>query len=148
MTSSLRDFEPLDLAPAADSDPAEGEERPVAAALRRVLMFDLSGRTHCAAIEEIREIIAVQPTTRLPGAQAWVRGLINLRGNLVTVLDASLCVYGEAVKSPFASILLVEHGSRVAGVIVDEVHDMGLLDRDVPQDALVDLGAMVRTALA
>jgi hypothetical protein len=42
----------------------------------------------------------------------------------------------------------VEEGSRVAGVIVDDVHDIGLLDKDISQEALVDLGAMVRTALA
>jgi purine-binding chemotaxis protein CheW len=148
MTSPALHTDPDGLYPASASAAAEPVEGQAAVALRRVLMFDLAGHRHCAGIDEVREIVPAQATTRLPGAQSWVRGLINLRGHLITVLDASLCVYGNPVESPLATILLVEVGSRVAGVMVDDVHDIGLLERDVSQDALVDLGAMVRTALA
>lgn len=57
-----------------------------AQASRRVLVFAVAGRTHCCELEQVREIVPILPTTRLPGAPAFVRGLINLRGNLVTVL--------------------------------------------------------------
>ena len=146
MTSPAHNLEAaLETGTSAPAGVAEAEPQ---VPLRRVLMFELAGHRHCAGIDEVREIVPVQTTTRLPGAQSWVKGLINLRGHLVTVVDASLCVYGNAITSPLASILLVEEGSRVAGVIVDDVHDIGLLDKDISQEALVDLGAMVRTALA
>lgn len=77
-----------------------------------------------------------------------MRGIINLRGSIVTVLDAAMSEYGVAANDATASILLVERGTRVAGVVVDDVHDIGVLDKDLPIEALIDLGAMVQMALA
>ena len=122
-------------------------EKPSAARQTRVLLFTLAGRTHCAPLGSVREIIQMQPMTALPGAPRQVRGLINLRGTIVTVLDATMSEYGVP-SSADASILLVERGSRVAGVVVDEVHDIGLLEKDVSLDALIDLSALVQMALA
>ncbi|HYN83582.1 MAG TPA: chemotaxis protein CheW [Gemmatimonadaceae bacterium] len=114
----------------------------------KVLVFTLAGRRHCAGLGSVREVIPVQPATPLPGSPRQVRGLINLRGSIVTVLDAAMSEYGVPADDATASILLVERGTRVAGVVVDEVHDIGVLDRDVSIDALIDLGAMVQIALA
>jgi purine-binding chemotaxis protein CheW len=117
--------------------------------MRRVLVFTIAGRTRCADIDDVREIVPITPTTRLPGAPVYVRGLINLRGSLVTVMDAALCLYGVPAVDAEASILLVERDGRVAGVIVDNVFDMQSLDADeVEGGALLDLRAMVETALA
>jgi purine-binding chemotaxis protein CheW len=135
------DFEsPLELVSRA--------EKPSAARLTRVLLFTLAGRTHCAPLGSVREIIPMQQMTTLPGAPRQVRGLINLRGTIVTVLDATMSEYGVPSTAPEASILLVERGSRVAGVVVDEVHDIGLLEKDVSLEALIDLSALVQMALA
>lgn len=114
----------------------------------RVLLFSLAGHRHCAGLGSVREIIPVQTATSLPGAPGHVRGLINLRGTIVTVIDATMCEYGVAAGGSATSILLIERGTRVAGVVVDEVHDIGFLDKDIPIDALLDLGAMVQMALA
>jgi hypothetical protein len=56
--------------------------------------------------------------------------------------------YGVPARPEFASILLVERGSRVAGVVVDLVHDIGVLDKDVAMEAMLDLSALVQMALA
>jgi purine-binding chemotaxis protein CheW len=114
----------------------------------KVLLFTLAGRRHCASLGSVREVIPVQPATPLPGAPRHVRGIINVRGSIVTVLDAAMSEYGVAANDVTASVLLVERGTRVAGVVVDEVHDIGVLDKDLPIDALIDLGAMVQMALA
>jgi purine-binding chemotaxis protein CheW len=118
--------------------------------MRRVLVFALAGRTRCAAVEDVREIVPIAAVTRLPGAPRYVRGLINLRGNLVTVMDASLCLYGVSADNPDASILLVERGGRTAGVIVDNVFDIQSIPAvEVEQGgALLDLRAMIEQALA
>jgi len=114
----------------------------------KVLLFTLAGHLHCAGLGSVREIIPLKPVTPLPGSPAQVCGLINLRGTIVTVLDATMSEYGVPSSNPAASILLVELGTRVAGVVVDEVHDIGLLDKDIPFEALLDLGALVQMALA
>ncbi len=114
-----------------------------------MLVFSIAGRTRCAEIDEVREIVPIMPTTRLPGAPVYVRGLINLRGVLVTVMDAALCLYGVPAAGANASILLVERGGRMAGVIVDNVFDIQSLPAvDVDGSARLDLRAMVETALA
>ena len=116
---------------------------------RPVLVFTVAGRTHCADIEHVREIVPIMGTTRLPGAPSYVRGLINLRGTLVTVMDAALRLYGVPATDANASILLVERRGRVAGVIVDNVFDMQSLEaNEVEEGALLDLRAIVETALA
>jgi purine-binding chemotaxis protein CheW len=114
----------------------------------KVLLFSLAGHLHCAGIGPIREVIPLTPVTPLPGSPAQVLGLINLRGTIVTVLDATMSEYGVPSSAPTASILLVERGTRAVGVVVDEVHDIGVLGRDVPLEALLDLGALMQMALA
>jgi len=79
----------------------------------RVLLFTLAGRRHCASLGSVREVIPVQPATPLPGAPRHVRGIINVRGNIVTVLDAAMSEYGVAANDATASILLVERGTRL-----------------------------------
>jgi purine-binding chemotaxis protein CheW len=121
---------------------------PSPSAPAKVLMFSLAGHLHCAGIGPIREVISLMPVTPLPGSPPQVRGMINLRGTIVTVLDATMSEYGVPSSAQTASILLVERGTRAAGVVVDEVHDIGVLGRDVPLEALLDLGALMQMALA
>jgi purine-binding chemotaxis protein CheW len=117
--------------------------------LRRVLVFAVAGRTRCANVEDVREIVPIATTIRLPGAPRFVRGLINLRGTLVTVLDAAMALYGVPAEGPDASVLLVERRGRLAGVIVDSVFDIQSLPAvDVEGGAYLDVRAMVETALA
>ena len=117
--------------------------------MRRVLVFSIAGRARCCAIDEVREIVPITVTTRLPGAPHYVRGLINLRGTLVTVMDAAMCLYGVSADDAAASILLVEHRGRVAGVIVDNVFDIQSLPASELEDgSMLDLHEMVETALA
>jgi chemotaxis signal transduction protein len=60
-----------------------------------------------------------------------VQGLINLRGTIVTVVDLALWLAGERPAAADGSIVLVDHGSRVAGVAVDEVLDVQMV---APED--------------
>ena len=117
--------------------------------IRRMLVFSIAGRAHCAPVEAVREIVPITDTTRLPGAPSYVRGLINLRGTLITVMDAALCLYGVEADEALASILLVEHRGRIAGVIVDNVFDIQSLPASELEDgSMLDLHEMVGSALA
>jgi chemotaxis signal transduction protein len=75
-------------------------------------------------IDAVREIVPQRRATRLPGAPPAIQGLINLRGTIVTVLDLALWLGGERPAAADGSIVLIEHGSRIAGVAVDEVLDI------------------------
>lgn len=90
----------------------------------RTLLFRAGDRTYGCDIAAVREIVPYRPSTRLPGAPAHVQGLINLRGILATVLD--LGVWIDPARAPVAegSIVLIDHGTRQAGLAVDEVLDV------------------------
>ena len=141
-----------ELQSAGNSAPAVAEGTPrmtPAVEMRRMLVFSIAGRARCAPVEAVREIVPITATTRLPGAPSYVRGLINLRGTLITVMDAALCLYGVEADDALASILLVEHRGRIAGVIVDNVFDIQSLPASELEDgSMLDLHEMVGSALA
>lgn len=76
-----------------------------------------------------REILPVQPATRIPGAAPAIRGLVNVRGLLVTLVDAVVALGLAATPSPEGgSVLLIDHASHRVGLVVDEVLDLVLVD--------------------
>jgi purine-binding chemotaxis protein CheW len=79
------------------------------------------------AIDAVREIIPFRRATRLPGAPAFVHGLINLRGTIVTVLDLGSRLDAARVPLTDGSIILVAHGTRLVGVAVEEMMDVRTL---------------------
>lgn len=96
---------------------------------RRILLFGIGERLYGCEIEAVREIIPIRAATRLPGAPAHVRGILNLRGTLLTVVDlATRLGLGETRAD--GSIVLVHGGSKVVGVSVDEVRDVQLMSTD------------------
>jgi purine-binding chemotaxis protein CheW len=96
-------------------------------AAQRTLLFRAGDRTFGCGIDAVREIVPQRRATRLPGAPPSVQGLINLRGTIVTVVDLSLWLGAARPAAADGSIVLVDHGSRVAGVAVDEVLDVQMV---------------------
>lgn len=111
----------------------------------RLLLFAVAGRLFGCDIGAVREIVPARRTTRLPGAPDYVRGLINLRGSIVTVVDLAVRL-GTGSAAEDGSIILVEHGSKHVGVAVDEVRDVQVLTSGQLEDAQGDVarGGIVR----
>ncbi|MBK6487801.1 MAG: purine-binding chemotaxis protein CheW [Gemmatimonadetes bacterium] len=72
----------------------------------------------------VREIVPARAMTRLPGAPPAVRGLLNVRGTLVTVIDLATRFGqgGALVADPSVVIAVTE--ARTIGLLVDDVHDV------------------------
>lgn len=85
--------------------------------------FRLGGESFLVAREETREVLSVPALlTRVPGARAWIRGLANVRGQLLPVVDLrSFLGGGSAAISRTARILVANHREVPAGLLVDEV---------------------------
>lgn len=97
-------------------DPSAGEEWVGVA-------FRMGGETFLVAREETREVLGLPATvTRIPGTKAWVRGLANIRGQLLPMLDLRLFLgSGTTPSSRNTRIIVVNHRDVPAGLIVDEV---------------------------
>lgn len=96
------------------------------------------------SIDAVREIVPHRRATRLPGAPPSVQGLINLRGTIVTVVDLAMWLGSERPAPTDGSIVLVDHGSRVAGIAVDEVLDVQMVAPDNVAGTIDDRSGAVR----
>ena len=95
--------------------------------LRRFLFFGVAGRLCACDLEAVREIVPARAATRLPGAPEWVRGLINLRGTLVTVVDLAVRLQAARDGAFARSIIVAEAEGKALGMAVDDVRDVQAL---------------------
>ena len=97
---------------------------------RRLLVFNIGGTSFACDMDSFREIVAMQHITRLPGAPDTVRGITNLRGTIVTVIDGGKSLGKQAHARAEGLLLLVDYFDRWVGIGVDDVRDI----QDVPID--------------
>jgi purine-binding chemotaxis protein CheW len=97
---------------------------------RRLLVFEVGGSAFACEMESFREIVPTQSMTRLPGAPETVCGLINLRGTIVTIIDAGIALGKPGYTRTRGLLLLVDYVERWIGIGVDDVRDI----QDVPID--------------
>lgn len=90
----------------------------------RVLIVEVRGGLFGIDSTTVREIVTVLDATRLPGAPAHVRGVVNLRGQLLTVVDIGRRLTAEPSPEGEGSIVVVTASDRVLGVLVEDVHDV------------------------
>lgn len=87
--------------------------------------FRMGGRLLVAPMGEVTEVLHEPRYTRLPGVKPWVKGVANVRGRLLPIVD--LCGFFGSELSPLRKqrrVLVVEHDDVFAGLIVDEVFGM------------------------
>ncbi|HEY3850116.1 MAG TPA: chemotaxis protein CheW [Steroidobacteraceae bacterium] len=83
----------------------------------------MGGETFLIAREETREVLGYPAViTRIPGAKSWVRGLANVRGSLLPMLDLRQFLgSGPTTPGRNTRVVVVNHREIPAGLIVDEV---------------------------
>jgi purine-binding chemotaxis protein CheW len=102
---------------------------------RKLLLFRAAGRVFALEAGAVLEIVPASPATRIPGSPAAVRGLVNVRGTVVTVVDAGLAIgVGSGPGAPDGPVVLVSQRDRPVGIAVDEVCDLVAVDAAVTED--------------
>jgi len=115
----------------------------------KYLTFILANEGYGISIKKVREIIGMMPVTKVPRVDAFVKGVINLRGKVIPVIDLRLRFGMEEIKhTDRTCIVIVEvlgsQGTVQMGIIVDSVSEvMNIQGEDVEQSP--DLGAGDRT---
>ncbi len=92
--------------------------------VKRLLLFRAAGRLCACDLSVVREIVAARVATRLPGAPAWVMGLINVRGTLLTVMDLAVRFGAPRSADGVGSVIVVAGGGKLFGLRVDSVRDV------------------------
>ncbi|SCZ61842.1 chemotaxis protein CheW [Thiohalomonas denitrificans] len=96
------------------------------------------GDAHLVApLGVVREILTFPVLTRVPGAKVWMKGIANVRGNLLPVTDLKGLLVGKSTPMrQSARVLVVNNGTVSAGLLVDEVFGLRhFLDEDFSDSA-------------
>jgi len=87
--------------------------------------FMLGGETYGIPILKLNEIIAYQALTIIPNVPSFVKGVLNLRGTVVPVIDLRERFHMEAkVYDQTTVIMILDVSGRILGLVVDSVSDV------------------------
>ncbi|WP_370978913.1 chemotaxis protein CheW [Agaribacterium sp. ZY112] len=113
------------------------------------LTFIMAGEEYGVDILAVQEIRGWETATPLPNAPPHIKGVINLRGTIVPIIDLRQCFGMKAIEYTPITVVIVlkvesEQGARVMGIVVDAVSDVyALADSDMREAP--DLGASINT---
>ncbi|WP_159917591.1 chemotaxis protein CheW [Pantoea sp. 18069] len=102
-------------------------------AAREYLTFRLDQEEYGIDILKVQEIRGYEPPTRIANAPAFIKGVVNLRGTIVPIVDMRLkfnC--SQAEYNSFTVVIILNMHQRVVGIVVDSVSDV----MELPADAI------------
>ncbi|MBT2115428.1 chemotaxis protein CheW [Dyella sp. LX-66] len=127
----LARYERLSLTHASDTP-----EKLEAPGLWRGIGYRVGSRLFVSGIDEISELLAVPSLTPVPGTQAWLMGVANVRGNLVPVVDLGRFLFGErTLHTERSRLLVVRQGVGSVALLVDEVFGQRTVDTEARRAA-------------
>jgi len=97
----------------------------VAAGTREYLTFRLDQEEYGIDILKVQEIRGYEPPTRIANAPQFIKGVTNLRGTIVPIVDMRLkfnC--SQAEYNSFTVVIILNLRNRVVGIVVDSVSDV------------------------
>ena len=93
--------------------------------LREFLAFKLGSEEYGIDILRVQEIRSYEEPTRIANAPAFVKGVVNLRGVIVPIIDMRLKFdLSQASYDAFTVVIVLNIGNRVVGMVVDAVSDV------------------------
>jgi purine-binding chemotaxis protein CheW len=105
----------MNLITAAAPDPHGGE----------FLTFRLGAEEYGIAILRVQEIRSYEPPTRIANAPAFIKGVVNLRGVIVPIVDLRLKLGCDSAEyNAFTVVIVLNVRGRVVGAVVDSVSDV------------------------
>jgi purine-binding chemotaxis protein CheW len=105
------------------------------AGARELISFRVGGQDYCVDIMAVREIRGWSPATQLPQQPAYMRGVINLRGAVLPIMDLAGRL-GLPMVEPTVRhvIIVVRAGDRTMGMMVDAVSDILAVTPEMTQE--------------
>ncbi len=90
------------------------------------VLFSVAGEKVATSLKEVKEILNLPSViTPVPGSKGWVRGIANVRGNLLPIIDLQTYLGGREIVAGWRSrILVINFEGLFAGLMVDDVLGM------------------------
>lgn len=117
--------------------------------MKQYLSFELAGEIFAFHILNVKEIRAWQPAREIPNAPTFVKGVIDLRGQLVPIIDLAQRFGGNPVQpTPFSVVIVLQlqvaEKQREIGIVADAVSDVVDVTPENTWE-IPDLGAVIET---
>ncbi len=115
----------------------------------KYLTFSLAGEEYGIGILRVKEIIGVMPITRVPRTPDFVKGVINLRGRVIPIMDLRLRFGMESTEPTERTCIVVVEiaapsGNIIMGLIVDSVSEVLNIKQEEIEDT-PSFGASIDT---
>jgi len=95
------------------------------------LTFRLDTEEYGIDILKVQEIRGYDAVTRIANTPAFIRGVINLRGHIVPIVDLRVRFgLSDPTYDAFTVVIILNIGSRIVGIVVDSVSDVMTLRRE------------------
>lgn len=92
---------------------------------REFLSFKLGAEEYGIDILKVQEIRGYEKPTRMANSPEFVKGVINLRGTIVPIIDMRIrFALGSVEYDAFTVVIILNLGARVVGIVVDSVSDV------------------------
>ena len=93
-------------------------------AASQFLTFRVGAEEYGIDILKVQEIRSYEQPTRIANAPAFVKGVVNLRGVIVPIVDLRLRLGCESEYNSFTVVIILNVCNRVVGIVVDSVSDV------------------------
>jgi purine-binding chemotaxis protein CheW len=97
---------------------------------KQFLTFRIGGEEYGMDILKVQEIRSYEAPTRVAHAPSFVKGVVNLRGVIVPIMDMRIKLGVDAQYNAFTVVIVMNIGNRVLGMVVDSVSDVLELEND------------------
>lgn len=126
----------------------------ISAGAREYLTFRLDREEYGIDILKVQEIRGYEPPTRIANAPNFIKGVVNLRGTIVPIVDMRLKFNCSKVEyNSFTVVIILNLHNRIVGIVVDSVSDVMELpaeslkaapdvDSVIDSDAVLGLGSL------
>lgn len=89
------------------------------------LTFVLGDENYALDIMTVKEIRGYESVTKIANAPSYIKGVLNLRGDIVPIVDLRIKFnVGQATYDEFTIVIMLMVKDRIVGIVVDEVSDV------------------------
>lgn len=97
----------------------------------QVVIFKLNDEQFAVETAKVQSINDMMEITKVPKAQSHIKGLINLRGNIISLLDINLLLDVEKKENSQSNIIILEIQEEMVGITVDQVDEVLDIEEDI-----------------
>lgn len=97
----------------------------------RYLVFSVNNQNFALDLSHIIEIVEILPITKIPNMPECIKGIMNLRGTVVPVMDLRMRFgFSETEYTERTCIVVIQNNNSLVGLIVEEVEDVLTIEKE------------------